>query len=80
MADKPKIEQKGDETVIDFDDSLPVAIAIRTSSNAKTGEKRMLITVRAGAGAENITFNFGNYGGIQTMGGDPGSEPPPPCP
>jgi hypothetical protein len=81
--DKPEIRQEGDETVIDWDDSLPVAIAIRTASNPKTGEKRMLITVRAGAGAENIVFNFGSYGGgVQTFGGGDGGPPPPPdeCP
>lgn len=59
-------------------DTFPVAIAIRTAETAT--EKRMLITIRAGTGAEKITFNFGNYGsgGIQTMGGGPGD--PPPCP
>jgi hypothetical protein len=57
--------------------SFPVGIAIRTSENTQTGERRMLITIRAGTGAEKITFNLGNYGsgGVQTMGGDPG-EPP----
>jgi len=78
-VDEPKVRQEGDETIIDWDDSLPVAIAIRTASNPKTGEKRMLITVRAGAGADKIQFNFGNYGPpIQTMGGGDGD--PPTCP
>jgi len=80
VSDKPEIRQEGDETIVDWDDSLPVAIAIRTSSNPTTGEKRMLITVRAGSGADKITFNFGNYGagGVQAFGGGDGD--PPTCP
>ena len=55
------------------DDDMPIALAIRTSVNMQTGEKRALVTLRMGPGAEKIVFNFGNYGGgVQTFGGDPG--------
>lgn len=66
------------ETVIQCPGGTPVGIAIRTSHNAQTGEERMLITIRAGKGCENIKFNFGgNGGGVVVYGGDPGD---PPCP
>jgi hypothetical protein len=77
-------DKKNEKDVEEIDlgsEGFPVAIAIRTSENSQTGEKRMLITIRAGTGAKDIQFNFGNYGsgggGVTTMGGDPGS---PPCP
>lgn len=52
-----------------------VGIAIRTAETET--EFRMLITIRAGFDPSLIKFDFGNYGGVQTMGGGPGD---PPCP
>lgn len=53
-----------------------VGIACRTAE--KDGEVRTLTTIRTGREIERVKFDFGNYGGVQTFGGDPGSQPP--CP
>jgi len=75
MATKPtaKPVEAPEETELQLG-SFKFAIALRWDDNTKRG----LFTLRAGAGCEDITFNFGPAGGgIQTKGGDPGG---PPCP
>jgi len=71
---KPGAKDVPCETEIEMG-SFKFAIALRWDDNTKRG----LFTLRAGAGCEDITFNFGpaGDGGIQTRGGDPGG---PPCP
>lgn len=74
---EPKIEQKGEETIITTPRGAAVGIAIRTAETET--EFRMLVTIRAGTSPEKIVFNFGSYGGgVQAFGGDPGGGPP--CP
>lgn len=71
------VQEIPDETVIQTPGGMAVGIAIRTAET-KDGEFRMLITVRAGRNLEQVKFNFGGAGGVQTFGGDPGG--PPSCP
>jgi len=53
--------------------SFKFAIALRWDDTTQRG----LFTLRAGAGCEDIIFNFGPAGGVSTKGGGPGD---PPCP
>lgn len=74
MAKKPEAEDTIEETQMEMG-SFKFAIALRWDDNTRRG----LFTLRAGAGCEDITFNFGptGSGGVQTLGGGPGD---PPCP
>jgi hypothetical protein len=64
-----------EETVIETPRGA-VAVAIRYAETADSA--RLLITIRAGYGAKDIKFDFGNYGSGPVKGGGDGSEPP--CP